>query len=391
LDDASTRSVETDWVKPNLADDDLLESSRQAWERLKEGGKKTWNDCMELGVGVQRVITKKLNETGLNTPNGREWAKHFSPVFQANPWLVEIAPPIRSRLMECMENRERIDAWLNGLDEKERIRLNHPTNVLAKWKKEFGLVEHKEPKKSAAEKQQDANLILQNHLDRIYHKLEVETFDAAKTQLDRLIDEGVMVTVAAEPELAKEITRLKGELDTATRGISSTTGELEKTKAQREKQATTLTRAFDLLKAVAASTDSFDPELVEQAGAFVAEVFPETVIVTDQPEPVEVKSQLRAAEGPNEVRELIDEIKAQQNARKESRATTDADLAERIVVWLRDNPTRDDGTPILIQSYLRGHGVAATLTKIKEIIRQIEPKKRGRKPGWRKQAAAAVE
>jgi hypothetical protein len=391
LDDASTRSVETDRVKPDLADDDLLESSRQAWERLKAGGKKAWNDWMELGVGVHRMIMKKLNETGLNTPNGREWAKHFSPVLQANPWLAEIAPPIRSRLMECMENRERIDAWLNGLDEKERIRLNHPTNVLAKWKKEFGLVEPKPKKKTAAEEQQDANLILQNQLERIYHKLEVETFDAAKTQLDRLIDEGAIVTVAAEPELAKEITRLKGELDTATRGISNTTGELEKTQQQRERQAVTLTRAFDLLKAVAASTDSFDPELVEQAGAFVAEVFPETVIVTDEPEPAEVKSQLRAAEGPNEVREPIDEIKARQNAQKELRTTTDADLAERIGVWLRDNPTRDDGTPIMIQSYLGGHGVAATLTKIKEMIRLIEPKKRGRKPGWRKRAAAAVE
>jgi hypothetical protein len=45
----------------------------------------------------------------------------------------------------------------------------------------------------------------------------------------------------------------------------------------------------------------------------------------------------------------------------------------------------------MIQSYLGGHGVAATLTKIKEMIRLIEPKKRGRKPGWRKRAAAAVE
>ena len=91
------------------------------------------------------------------------------------------------------------------------------------------------------------------------------------------------------------------------------------------------------------------------------------------------------------VKMVIEEIKEQQNARKELRATTDADLADRIVVWLRSYSARDDGTPILIQSYLRGHGVWATLAKIKEIIRLNEPKRRGRKPGWRKQVAAAVE
>jgi hypothetical protein len=167
---------------------------------------------MVLAKGAHRAVSKGLNQTGLNTPNGRAWSKHFGPVLRANPWLAEIHPTIRSRLMDCWENREAIETWLDGLDPKERIRLNHPTNVLAKWQKEFGLVEPKPKKKSAAEEQQEANLELHDQLDALFGKLEVDNFDRAKEQLDRLIKEGAIIQVAAEPELAKEITRLKGEL-----------------------------------------------------------------------------------------------------------------------------------------------------------------------------------
>jgi hypothetical protein len=44
----------------------------------------------------------------------------------------------RSCLLECVANREAVDAWLATVDELKRARLNHPTVVLRAWRTATG-------------------------------------------------------------------------------------------------------------------------------------------------------------------------------------------------------------------------------------------------------------
>jgi hypothetical protein len=378
---------------------DALEASKQAWERLKGGGKKIWDDWMVLGEGLYQEVCKTLNRTGVNDRNGGEWSKVFGPVLKANLWIADIDPSVRSRLMEVMENRGEIQAWLDTLDRKARIRLNHPTTVLSKWRRVFGLTEPKPRRKTKAEEQAEANIELQGQLDAIYKQLAVETFEDAEEAIGRLKNEDAFIEDAS-PALRDENKWLKAELDKATVGLSNSTDELTKVIAQRRMQATTLAMAVDMVRSLAKSNQSYDPELVERAGTFVAELFPENP-ATAALEPNEAVNELTST-AEEQVRKIVDRTKKRteetterhvNNEMRDWRKVAESDLVAWIGDWLRDHLKRDEYTPLHIQSDLViAHAITEPpLSKIKEIIRHIEPKKRGRKLGWRKHPVEVVE
>jgi len=153
------------------------------------------------------------------------------------------------------------EEWLDSLPGAEKYTLNNPETIWRRWNREFGIDDkdddkEKKPRQTKAAKQQEANLALQKNLDEFYKMLEVETPEQARDRLGKLINEGVVLRVAAAPELLEEAKRLERELDTAKRGVRNTTDELQKTKQQWEKQSGTLARALELVNTFASEPNS---------------------------------------------------------------------------------------------------------------------------------------
>jgi hypothetical protein len=64
---------------------------------------------------------------------GRAYNEAFSAWLRENGFD-KIDGSVRSRLAECMDNLEEIEAWRDTLSDKERIEFNHPNTVIRRWK-----------------------------------------------------------------------------------------------------------------------------------------------------------------------------------------------------------------------------------------------------------------
>src|SRR5437879_13243537 len=134
-----------------------------------------------------RALAMQAAET--NKPVGARYNKAMSA------WLAEhgfdsMDKSDRSRLMECMDNREAIEPWRNTLTATERLQCNHPRVVLRKWK---AATKQTKPKKRGKSWQE-----ICNELDAENYRLKQEL--ARLPELDAL-----------NHQLKQEITRIKTE------------------------------------------------------------------------------------------------------------------------------------------------------------------------------------
>jgi hypothetical protein len=224
MSDADDRALET-----------LLADGEQAWSRIKEGGRRTWLDWIKIGEAYQALVNKVLNANGLNSPNGKQWARAFSPELRARQWLNQIPKGDRSKLYSIMEDRHDIERWLETLPLEQRVTLNHPGSVLRKWKAEHGPDEREVKGPTKLELQQAANLELQDQLDAIRNALDVETTEEAVAAVTLLVEDGT--TVNRNPELEAKIDELERERDKSDKTLDGALDAIKRHVTQNEKQA----------------------------------------------------------------------------------------------------------------------------------------------------------
>jgi hypothetical protein len=176
----------------------LRERSEAALERIETAAKKTKDDWWEVGEFLVALISQTLNEIGLNTPNGKAWAKAFGPKLRSAPRLARIKAGTRTRLKFCMEHRPEIEDWLV---KEDLCQLNHPDAIYRRFKKEMlEPDQEKRTKPTKMELQQAANLELQDQLDFIRKTLGVETTDDAVLEVQRLMNEGCVLQTIKAPK-----------------------------------------------------------------------------------------------------------------------------------------------------------------------------------------------
>jgi hypothetical protein len=139
----------------SAADQNLPEDIRQGQEALRRlRDHSTWEDWKRVGRAHEAGRTTAMHDSGSNKPAGRG----YNAAFHA--WVKKFGFDLdkgdRARLFDVMDHLMEIEAWLETLKPAERLRLNHPSSVWRRWKKETAVVDPNKPAKvSAAQKLKD--------------------------------------------------------------------------------------------------------------------------------------------------------------------------------------------------------------------------------------------
>jgi hypothetical protein len=114
-----------------VSDDEEVRRGQEAWSRLKKDP--SWADWISVGKAHLKGRQAAMREACTNKPTGRRYNQIFGE------WLTRygfdgIDSGDRRRLFEVMERLDGIETWLATLPTGNRLRLNHPTSVLRKWR-----------------------------------------------------------------------------------------------------------------------------------------------------------------------------------------------------------------------------------------------------------------
>jgi hypothetical protein len=111
---------------------DAIEAGRQAWQRLKDGGRRDWDDWLLIAKALQIGRAASLMAAGTNRPVGSRYNKEMS-VWLRQAGLDGINNQERYRALQVLENLAQITTWRDTLPEAKRARLNHPNAIWAHW------------------------------------------------------------------------------------------------------------------------------------------------------------------------------------------------------------------------------------------------------------------
>jgi hypothetical protein len=143
--------------------------AQEAWHRLRHD--QTWDDWRQ--VGAAHVIGRNgaMHEAGVNRPLGRRYQAAFAA------WLKKcgfenLDKADRSRLFVVMDHLDEIETWRATLPPTERLRLNHPSAVLRKWKSAHAASPNQNCRLSPIEKCRQENSALKQEIARLCQECE---------------------------------------------------------------------------------------------------------------------------------------------------------------------------------------------------------------------------
>jgi hypothetical protein len=111
---------------PKTSVDQIVERGREAWERLKKGGR-DWEDWKALGAALLDGRNEAMRKAQTNKPAGKAYSAAFSDWLKANHFDIDKSD--RAKLLQMMAKLEDVEAFRASLKPKERMRLNHPSSV----------------------------------------------------------------------------------------------------------------------------------------------------------------------------------------------------------------------------------------------------------------------
>ncbi len=148
--------------QPIVADDECIVAGRQASERLKNSGKRLWEDWLLVGKAVERVQGHAMLAAQTNRPEGKRFCQQHADLLR-RAGLDWIDKATRSRLLECLKHGEEIDAFLAKLSDAKRSKINHPNSVWRAYQKSTS--EPTAPKQSAISELRAENARLRREVE----------------------------------------------------------------------------------------------------------------------------------------------------------------------------------------------------------------------------------
>ena len=114
--------------------DDVVTLGVAAWQRIRDHGRRNFDDWIAVARALQTGRTAVLKAAGTNRPVGSRYN------LEMGRWLVDhqlddINNQERYRALLILENLAAIEAWRAGLDAAQRRTLNHPGSVWAHWRR----------------------------------------------------------------------------------------------------------------------------------------------------------------------------------------------------------------------------------------------------------------
>jgi hypothetical protein len=154
---------------PTDREQSTIRHGQQAWHRLRHDH--GWEDWTQVGAAVVIGRTEAMGEAAANRPVGRR----YNVLFAA--WLKQFGfenldKADRSRLFTVMDHLEEIEAWRATLTPTERLRLNHPSAVLRKWKSANTISPNPNSRLSPIKQCRQENSALQQEILRLQEDCE---------------------------------------------------------------------------------------------------------------------------------------------------------------------------------------------------------------------------
>jgi hypothetical protein len=118
-------------MQEEVAETVVIEQGVEEWKRKRNDA--DWLGWLRIGAALVVLRTQAMRRAG-NYTTGR----HFNAVMRdllAETGFKEIDKAVRSNLVAVMDNLPKIEEWRkNRLTLGERLRYNHPTTVMRRWR-----------------------------------------------------------------------------------------------------------------------------------------------------------------------------------------------------------------------------------------------------------------
>jgi hypothetical protein len=115
--------------------DDAIEASSASWQRIKDHGRKDWDDWLRVARALLIGRTAALKAADTNRCVGSKYNAAMAAWLRENG-LDDVVAQELYRLFLILEDLTEIEAWRAGLDDAQRRRLNHPNAIWAHWRRQ---------------------------------------------------------------------------------------------------------------------------------------------------------------------------------------------------------------------------------------------------------------
>jgi hypothetical protein len=146
-----------------------IKQGQESWQRHIHKGDATWNDWTAIGAALLIGRQDAMAAAETEQPIGSRYNSEFGS-WLAHHHFDNIDKGDRIRLIEVIDNLPAIEAWRATLTQTARLRLNHPSSILRKWK--AAATEVKEPQSTLR------NIVADLSEDNAKLKREVEELRA---------------------------------------------------------------------------------------------------------------------------------------------------------------------------------------------------------------------
>jgi hypothetical protein len=106
--------------------DDAVVVGREAWARIKENSRRSWDDWLKVGKAVALGRAESMQKARCNRPIGTSYVRVFGAWLRDNGFS-ETTNQERYAILKILEHLDAVTAWRDGLDEARRRRHNHPS------------------------------------------------------------------------------------------------------------------------------------------------------------------------------------------------------------------------------------------------------------------------
>jgi hypothetical protein len=186
--------------------------AREAYTRLKRG--QTYEDWRSVGEKLSDITEEVMAEQGLTQwdPNDKKLVREVAGRFEAWERQISNEPPMhkseRHNLRELMTNPI-YHTWYMTLPGPERRRLNHPTAIIAKYKRAHLVKKKSDDELGGGPK-------LEKLIDGLLDHLHAMDLDGRRSVLERLVSPFKEELSLAEKKLSLPAAKKKKSLSRPT-------------------------------------------------------------------------------------------------------------------------------------------------------------------------------
>ncbi|WP_315806573.1 MULTISPECIES: hypothetical protein [unclassified Bradyrhizobium] len=117
-----------------MSDATIIAAGREAWARLKDRSRATFDDWVAVGKALQAARRECMARAKCNSPFGSSYQRHHMRDWLRENSMSDLDHHERYGAIMVVEHLGEIEAYRATLSEAERMRCNHVNTVLKHWR-----------------------------------------------------------------------------------------------------------------------------------------------------------------------------------------------------------------------------------------------------------------